>query len=483
MKKINLNKHLRFGGYSTLITITLVAILLVINLIFAKFNFKVDLTEEKFYSLSDKTVNILQQLTDPINIYVLEETGKERLDSKEILHQYEDSSHSKVSIIYKDPVLHPSFAQQYIQSHTESNSTLPAGSMIVENTVTGKYKVLPTYELFNLAYDANSEPVIHSVAIEEKITSAIDYVVNSTDYNVYVTSGHGELTLPTALVNELETENFNMESINLLTQEIPASPYNTLLIYSPHLDLVDAEKEKVIAFLESGGKAMIFIDSNMPELPNFNEVLSLYGLSPQTGIIVEGDPDHMVSPYPTFLLPEIQEHEITSAILENKLPIITPLSCALTLNDNIRTSLKLTPLLTTSSNSWLKKNLEATTLEKEAGDLDGPLNIAYLIEDENYLNNQNPISTKLFVMSNTVFLDPTAFDTSSTANLDFVTNGLLWLQDKYESLAIKPKISTSYTLSAIPASTLLIFAGVSVILLPMTFIIFGIIIWQKRRHM
>ena len=232
MKKINFkDKHLRFGGYSTLITVILVAVLLVVNVLFSSLDIKLDLTENKFYSLSEKTTSIIQKSTDPVTIYVLEETGSETKDFEEILRKYEKPSGSKISIVYKDPVLYPGFAQQYMdKTDAQEQSTLPTGSIIVENSVTGKYKVISKYELYNIGYTSSYQPQIQSYAIEEKVTSAIDYVTSEIEYKVFVTSGHGEFSVPSSLTTQLETENFVLEDINLLTQDLPVSPYNTLMI-------------------------------------------------------------------------------------------------------------------------------------------------------------------------------------------------------------------------------------------------------------
>lgn len=484
MKKINFkDKHLRLGGYSALVTAVLVAVLLVVNVLFSSLNIKIDLTEENFFSLSEKTSSIINNIKDPVTIYVLEETGLENKDFEEILRKYEKGS-STVSVVYKDPVLYPSFAQKYMDAADSQNqNAIPKGSIIVENNTTGKYKVISNYELYNVSYTQSGSAQVKSVAIEERVTSAIDYVTSEIERKIYVTSGHGEYPVPMNLVSKLETENFLIENINLLTSELEVSPYNTLLMYSPHLDFAESEKEKIITFLEAGGKAMIFTDANTPELPNFNEILALYGVETEPGIVVEGSQDHMLSPYPTFILPNIADHEMTEAIKANKLPIVTPIASGLKVTDNKRSSVTITPLLTSSDNSWIKKNLDANTVEKESGDIDGPADIAYAIEDLNYLDDKNPISTKLFVMSNTVFLDNRQLNISATGNEDLIMNGFMWLQGKQDSLYIGPKAFTSYMLPAVSASTLLIFAGVAVVVLPLAAAIAGLVMWLRRRNL
>lgn len=476
------SKEMRFGGYSVIATSLLFCFLLILNLIFSSLNIKIDLTEEKFFSLSDKTLSIVQGIEDPINIYVLEETGAENKDFQDILNKYEKES-DKISVIYKDPVLYPQFAQKYMDLTTDGmEQSIPTGSIIIENTVTGQFRTILYQELYNIGFDQSYGPYIQSVAIEERVTGGIDYVTNGIERRVLVTEGHGEYTIPFTIFDQLEKENFIVENINLLTDELEPNPNDTLLIYSPHIDFQESERDKVLAFLEQGGKAVIFTDFNTPDMPNFDQILSTYGLQVEEGVVVEGSSDHMLSSSPNFILPEIADHDITSILLENKLPIVMPLAGGLSEMENKRNSVTLTPLLTSSNNSWLKADLDATTIEKEDGDQDGPIHLAYAIEDTN-TNTTEPITTKLMVISNTLFLDNSQFNVDSSGNIDFIMNGFLWLQGKDNSLQIGPKASASYFLPPLSGTTFLILAGVSLILIPLTIITWGIITWLKRRHL
>ena len=76
MKKTKSN-YLRYGGYATLLTLMVIAITIVLNVIVTDLNFKIDTTAEKLYSLSANTEKVTKELETPVNIYVLEETGKE----------------------------------------------------------------------------------------------------------------------------------------------------------------------------------------------------------------------------------------------------------------------------------------------------------------------------------------------------------------------------------------------------------------------
>jgi hypothetical protein len=485
MKLFNLkDKNLQYGGYWTILFALLVAILLVINVIASALNIKIDLTEDQFYSLSEKTEAVAKSIDDPIHIYVLEETGLENPTFQEFLTRYTRLS-GNINLIYKDPILYPQFAEQYREgSHGIGSGTVQTGSIIVENTATGKFKYIAPTALYNYSTNSYTGAQTQSLAIEEQVTSALSYVASEETSTIYVSTGHSEYTVPYVLVNALEKENFVLEEINLLTDELSGDAYTSLLIYSPHVDFADVEREKVLSFLENGGSAMIFTDSDTPlsHMPNFTEILNAYGVDATSGVTVENTQNQMLS-YPTFLLPSILEHEVTSAIRSSRLPIVVPLAASLSESPMKRNATQITPLLTTSSDSWLKTDLTSSATTFTANDIKGPITLSFAIEDVNYLDMQNPIATRMIVMANTLFLDSNQFNLNSTANVDFVTNSFLWLQNKSDSLYISPKVNTTYMLTGITNQHVITYAAITMLVIPIGIIVFGIVVWLKRRHL
>ena len=65
----------KYGGYATLITAIVIAIVIVINLVVDQIDWKADLTQNQMFSLSDQTYKVLDSLKQDINIIGLYETG------------------------------------------------------------------------------------------------------------------------------------------------------------------------------------------------------------------------------------------------------------------------------------------------------------------------------------------------------------------------------------------------------------------------
>lgn len=472
MSKVNLkDKHLRYGGYGALLTILVIAITIILNIIVTNLNLKIDATSEKLYSLSDTTKTLVQAIDQPVNIYVLEETGYETDWIKETLINY-TKLNNNLELIYKDPVLYPAFGSSYLEKTNQNISTINASTIIIENTATGKFKIIPPTEFISTSTSSST-----AITLENAITNAIGYVMNENDGFIYYTTGHNELSLPMTLTDCFARANLTTHSIDLLTNEMPDPNQSALVIYSPHSDFTKDEVSKVIDFLSDGGKAMIFLDYNTPTLTHFNEILNYYGIAHEAGVIVETNSSYMASTSPAVLLPAQGEHDILKTLNSNS-AIIVPFASGIQKLANARSTITLTPLLGSSNDGFLKKNVNSSTFSKEEDDLDGPIVISCAIEEQ--IANTD---TKLFVMANTLFLDSNTINVSATGNTSFINSALGWLLSLDTSYAIEGKTEDAYNIRALSTTEALMIELFVMVIIPLIIIITGITVWIKRRHL
>lgn len=478
MKRIK-SHYLRYGGYATLLTLMVISITIILNIIITDLNLKIDTTTEKLYSLSTNTEKVVSNLDTPIHIYVLEETGKETIGLKEALMKYDKLS-SNLDISYKDPILYPTFANAYKKT---SSDTISTGSVIIENTVTGKYKVLSQNDLYDTVLNSNNEVTLNHITIENAITNALGYVSTTVDATIYYTVGHSELTLPTALKDSAKRANLSLEEIDLLTTDMPTPENSIMLVYSPHTDFTKDEIKKMTDFLDQGGKAMLFMDANMPELTHYNELLNYYGVSYEQGVVIENNTNYSLRSYPTYLLPKIATHDITKSLIQSKLPVVIPFASGIKIMNHGRNGVTLAPLLSTSDESYLKKDISANTQAFEEGDVSGPIMLACAIEENNTLDVNKPINTRLFIMANSFFLDDKMTSLDSTGNKELLTNAFGWLFSIDNSYAIEGKSLQDYTLRSISNSQLVLCASLTMAIIPLIILVLGVTVWIKRRHL
>ncbi|MCD7904583.1 MAG: GldG family protein [Clostridiales bacterium] len=473
MKNIFSDKRFRYGTYSTLTAVVVIAIAVLVNLIAGSINYKKDLTPNSIYALTDTTKEVLEGLDDDVTIYALYQTGQEDTVITQILDQYEFAS-GNIDVSVKDPVLYPQFVEKY----TESGS-VSTGSLIVEKG--DRYKIIPYSDLYSSGMDYTTGETTQTVAAESKITSAIQYVTAESLPIIYTVTGHNEMTLSdlgSPLEEDLETANYEVREINLFDEDIP-DDCSILLATTPMNDYTAAEAEKAKAFLASDGRAIFLIDYQYNTFENLSSILADYGLSLDNPIIFEGDSSYQYENYPTAILPDIAIHDATEGMSQKRVLFLT--TYGITTLEDKRVSTTVEPLLTTSSSAFGKVN-DDETVTKTDDDIAGPFGVAVAVTDSTYTDTSH--ITKLVVCSAYYYtLYSQADALVSYENSDFVLGCINWLNDKSDTEAVtivskslaSETFYTDYSQSERIKYTCVIF-------LPVFIIGMGFCVWFSRRN-
>jgi len=470
MKKLEIKKafksnKFKYGGYATLITSIVLVILLVANLIVDKMDLKYDMTKNKLYSLSDQSYKVMDKLSKNINIIIFGKEGSEDQGIAEIINKYPDKS-KKITLKYIDPTTNPQVAKKY--SSTEN--AIASGSIVVESG--SKFKVISQSELYNTTQDQTTgETSVQSLAVEQKITGAIMYVVSDTNSVVYNLQGHKEQALAAEVTKSLSNQNFIVKTLDLLTTDWKPASGDMLLISSPSVDISKDELTKLKDFFSKGGHGIFLMDVQKTKLPNLDNLMSTFGIQIEQSIILEGNSEKYYQE-PVYLIPTMNSHAIVDPIISASLPILFPVGQPIRQLAVKKASLKIEPLLTTSDKSWGKKDINSTTTEKEAGDIDGPFDVAVAITD-----TQGESSAKIVVFSSSGFVN-----VAGGGNIDLFMNSMNWVQDLKDNISVTPKDLTTQALE-ITQAQILGFSALVVIVIPGIVLIAGVVVWLKRRHL
>ena len=137
--------------------------------------------------------------------------------------------------------------------------------------------------------------------------------------------------------------------------------------------------KKVTDYLEKGGKALITTNFQYKDLTNFESILKAYGIERVDGIVMENDSSYYYNNIPYYLLPEVESNDYTSSVSGKY--IFAPYSEAFSY-DGSSDDVTYTALLQTTDKAVSKIDADnATTSEKEDGDIDGPFNLAVAAEE------------------------------------------------------------------------------------------------------
>ena len=471
-RKLALSRAFRGGAFATAVCTVCTALAVAVNVFASALPTswtRIDLSANGLFSLSDESVRLCESLDTDITLYYLARAGDEDLAVYELLQKYAELS-PHLTLVEKDPVLYPTFANAYDACDASLDSVIVDGG--------DKYSVVDATQFYEQELDYTTYSYSTSFAGESALTTAIAYVASDETAIVYQLTGHGEGS-PTAsaFTSGLTRQNVALQTLSLLTVDGVPDDAAAVMLVSPAKDLSDDERAMLDEYLAGGGKLIVLTDYgsySADGMPNLTGLLAKYGMSAVEGIIVETDEDYALSGYPYYLLPEINEHDITGPLIENSLFALAPLAHPIEASGDAADALTVTSLLDTTSGAYCKADAyNADTLDKADGDAEGVFSVAMLSE------NSEDGSAVLW-LSTSAFLDEGTDTIVSGTDSDFMLNAISYLTGYEAGITIHAKSLDSDTLlfsASAGRSVSILFLFV----LPVGALAAGFAIWLRRR--
>ena len=456
------------GGYALAISAVALALLIAVNLLAAALPAnltKYDISAAKLYSITANTKVVVNALDQDVTIYWVVQAGEEDEIIENLLSKYEALS-DHIRVVKRNPDVYPTFAEAY------TDEDVPNNSLVVECGDRSRFIS------YNDIYVSDADLYAYSYATsfdgEGAITSAIDYVTTEQLPRLYVLEGHGEAELPATLADQIEKENYEQQTLSLLTVDAVPEDASCVLLYAPATDLSEEEADMLRTYVQSGGKLMVAAGTTETgSLPNLTGLLAGYGVTAAEGIVVESEREAYAFGMPYVLLPTLAESDITDALRQENYYVLMPIAQGLTVGTTSAGTV--TSLLDTTDTAYSKTaGYDLETYDKEDGDTDGPFSLAVSIEDAN--------GGRIVWFASSAFLDDMYNAYSSGANVDLAMNGLSWLVGEREAIAIRSK-SLNYNYLTISASTASVLQGLMIGVFPLVYLGIGIAVVVRRRRM
>ena len=264
----------RNGSYSLVTIAVVLVIVILINMIVGQLPKSItgiDISDSLIYETGEVTEGVLDGLEHEVDVLVIAENGS--LDSRieAFLERYAEQS-SKISLTYRDPVLHPDVLTEYGVSYD---------TIVISCEATGKTETISIddmiqYDDYYLYYQgAYVETAFDG---EGLMTSAISYVAADDSKMIYVLNGHQESALSSSVTEMIGKSNMETSDLNLLETASVPDDCELLVINSPQTDLADDELKAIRSYL-IGGNVMLLRGITQKELTNFDELMAEYGLT------------------------------------------------------------------------------------------------------------------------------------------------------------------------------------------------------------
>ncbi len=454
-------RSFRYSSNIVFMSVIVFGIIVLINVILNRHHVRWDTTQGKLFSLSPQSKKIVLELNNDVHVKAFFRPSNQQA-IQDLLEEYANqSSRFKYKII--DPDMNPALVKQYN----------------IEN-----------YGTIILEHGDKIERIKESS--EQEITNALIKVTRDGSKKIYFTTMHGEHDIddinPEGL-NEarkgIESENYIVEKIFLAEQQQIPDDCSVLVIAGPQKDLLEIEYRAINEYLDKGGKLLILLDPDQPDLQN---LLGKWGFEIGNNTIIDVSPVGQLfgAGYGSPLIANYEIHEITE---DFNLMTIFRLARSVTPKAEPDSGLTVKSLAATSDfpGSWGETNLSDEEINFDEGrDLKGPVSLAAVAEKDarsepdttNMAESNKQLKTRIAVFGDSDFITNAYFHFQG--NGDLFLNVINWLAEQGDLISIRAKEAEDNRISLTAQQSQIIF-WLGVVLLPISILIAGIVVYFQRK--
>jgi ABC-2 type transport system permease protein len=366
-------------------------LLVLINVLASQYFFRIDLTEEKRFSIKEQTKQVLRELDDKVYVEVYLEgelnAGFRRLQKsiRETLEEFRIYSDDKVQFVFVDPstAMSQKARNEYMQELMQKG-IVPTNVVDNKDGQVSEKIIFPgaliSYAGFetgvnllkgNQARTADEKINGSIEGIEYELANAIYKMTNTDRKRIGFVTGHGELdSLEIASLNSALLELYSVVKVDL-SRKKTLELYDALIIAKPTQPYSESDKYKLDQYIMNGGKILFLVDKleatmdsvsqegyfAFPYNINLDDQLFKYGIRLNLDLVqdelagkfpvitgeVDGKPQLQLMDWPFFpLINRYADHSITrnlDAVMTRFISTVDTVKA---------TGIKKTPLLFTS---------------------------------------------------------------------------------------------------------------------------------------
>lgn len=523
MNKFLKNKSFRFGSFSILLTVSVIAVVVVFNVIVSnlatQFNWYFDMTSENIYSVSEETKTVLRTLDDgtkQITIYFLADEakltrgasssnsyGSSTLWGMKPIHELAlelADEFDYISVDYIHITKEPDRIKEIVGDDVYASTTFAQNYVIIDNVT--EY-VDQNGEVYDLVHNARifsrdsfysfdySTYYVNAFRGDYRLCTGIASVsVDPTTAPVaYFLTGHGESVGDydwtdsdsstvdydygdaQALWQTFRDCGFSIRKINLAYENFDAEGCSVAVIYAPQTDLIAEsnseqfnEISKLQSYMESEDHSlMVYMDTDTRTLTNLENFLQdAYGISFENAKIKDSG-SHSVSTDGYSVVGDAVSSDYTDkAIFRSCRPIvISPI-------EGITTTVLYQ--IPSSSSATYQSSGEVVSYSEQQGQL-------MTLSETSY-------GSKVFACSTSLFVDGVYMDSPVYANRSVILSVIDSMTSSLNLTILQNpsyKMISSDSLDLTTQEALLWTIGVSAVL-PTIFAVIGLVVFLRRRH-
>ncbi len=430
---------------------------------------QIDMTQHRWYSITDETKVILDTLDEDVTIYVI--GSKETVDDgvRLYLDAYKKYS-NKINVEYKPMDTYPTFALEMTGSYMDES-----GMIIVKGD---DYRVVSFGDCYVISYGYDAYGMlidyVSGIDIEGQLTAAIGSLISDEKYTVYFLEGHNEVPVYEGMLSRFRKGGYTTANLSLLKEKRVPDDAVTLVINGPENDLSAAEVTAIKEYVNRGGNLIMMASLDIMDTPNYDALMECYGVNITEGSVLESDLYYVYDNIPFAILPDNEYHDITASVYNSKYTLMIQ-SRGFTVDETAE-GMDVYPLFTSQDNSYAKVLTPEALVEFDEGDEVGPFMLGVCTEmyaDNGELATITMIGTPAFIYEEIDMI-------VANANTDVFFGAVNYGSDVEVVTTIPAKsIEPEYVM--VNSGLRLLYTSLIVLLLPICMVITGIVIVITRR--
>ena len=476
-------RQTKYGAYVVVYTLVVIAILAGVNFLANRYDQSYDSTKNKQYSLSDQTIKIVRNLKTGVRMVYFGETNSFP-GARDLLDRYSSLS-TKLFVEYIDPNKKPAQAK-------------------------------------TAGFRADAQVVVESgprregakSLTEEEVTGALIRSLKSGERNVCFLTGAGEHSIDdqdregfAILKSLLERDNYKSRAVSLkpaaaaesakpedakdakkieIGQAAAATPVEvpkdcTVLVSAgPTADYPAPVVAALKTYVEDGGRALFMFDNVLrighsePAASNdeLAALLASWGVTVNKDLVLDlgglGQIFGFGPEIPVVL--QYESHAITQPL--TRVPTAFPLARSLDIKSQAKSTVS--KLVATGEDSLAVTEIGPGGAVDPKKGKKGPLTLMAA-------GSYSGTKPGRFVVSGTsIWAVNSLAGSRQLGNRDLFLNTINWLASDEELISIRPKTPEDQPLN-ITGQRLTLMAWFSIVIFPLTVVLFGLATWWKRR--
>lgn len=494
----------KIDGWALLGSALVAVLVVLVNYISFRRYERWDLTQDRIFTLSERTDKLLAGLPRPVDIYVFMGASEPSYQElRELVTRYKAKT-DKITAHFVDPDREPTkfrVLSEKFGVRVGVGESGEASAELAALVVSGEKRwVINRDDLLEVDFDSlegeGRNLKVKSVKTEQALSGALVQVTSGRATKVCITEGHGERSFEDGTARgllpmreELKRENIESEVLSTQGKENLPKECDAIFVLGPTKSFSADEATALKKYLDAGGSLLLALDpviSGEALAPTgLEELAQAHGIGVDADVTVELDEQALLSPSPVehFVVRNYGEHKAVRSLSQLHLPVVMTLARSLSLSQGGEAQALLKSSDKAYGETGLAQLAAGDDLKPGDGDVRGPLTLGAVVDTKPAKQEGGPAPKggRLVVLGDSDWLDPSFLRQPQLANIDLLSGITGYLCERDALVAIAPRKVEGQAILITEEGFASVFWRV-VVLLPLSMLVLGVGVWLQRRQ-